>query len=107
MWSTAPGLNSYNFLIDVALPSSISDDWSSTGFMEAGMELEEKMGAAEQNKFRDRREKERAKERAKVEKEKESDEGNRGVAAFGQNPSALKILRGKYMNDRYSTFQRR
>ena len=78
MWSTASGLNSYNFLIDVALPSSISDDWSSTGFMEAGMELEEKMGAAEQNKFRDRREKERAKERAKVEKEKESDEGNGG-----------------------------
>ena len=62
---------------DAALPASISDDWSSTGFLEANAELEASMGMAEQNKFRDRREKERQKERAKVEKEKESDEGER------------------------------
>ena len=58
-----------------ALPTSVSDDWSSTGFLEANAELEASMGMAEQNKFRDRREKERQKERAKVEKEKESEEG--------------------------------
>ena len=61
----------------LALPTSISDDWSSTGFLEANAELEASMGMAEQNRFRDRREKERQKERAKVEKEKESDEGER------------------------------
>ena len=40
----------------------MSDDWSSTGFLEANAELEASMGMAEQNKFRDRREKERQKE---------------------------------------------
>ena len=59
----------------LALPTSVSDDWSSTGFLEANAELEASMGMAEQNKFRDRREKERQKERAKAEKEKESEEG--------------------------------
>ena len=53
----------------------MSDDWSSTGFLEANAELEAAMGTAEQNRFRDRREKERQKERARVEKEKESEEG--------------------------------
>ena len=42
----------------------MSDDWSSTGFLEANAELEASMGMAEQNKFRDRREKERQKEAA-------------------------------------------
>ena len=64
-----------SFLFLEALPTSVSDDWSSTGFLEANAELEASMGMAEQNKFRDRREKERQKERAKVEKEKESEEG--------------------------------
>ena len=57
----------------------MSDDWSSTGFLEANAELEASMGMAEQNKFRDRREKERQKERAKVEKEKESEEGESAI----------------------------
>eukprot|EP00094_Tigriopus_californicus_P013915 TCALIF_13468-PA protein Name:"Similar to Dgkq Diacylglycerol kinase theta (Mus musculus)" AED:0.19 eAED:0.19 QI:0/0.93/0.75/1/0.93/0.87/16/63/974 len=51
--------------------TSISDDWSSTGFIEAAAELE---GTSIDNKIREKRDKERQKERAKVEKEKESDE---------------------------------
>ena len=57
----------------VAIRTSISDDWSSTGFMEAAVELEG--NAPEAQKLREKREKERQKERAKVEKEKEYDDG--------------------------------
>ena len=61
-------------IIFVAIRTSISDDWSSTGFMEAAVELEG--NAPEAQKLREKREKERQKERAKVEKEKEYDDGN-------------------------------
>ena len=64
---------SYNPIF-VAIRTSISDDWSSTGFMEAAVELEG--NAPEAQKLREKREKERQKERAKVEKEKEYDDGN-------------------------------
>jgi hypothetical protein len=59
----------------LAIPSSISDDWSSTGFLEANQELESSM--PDRERFREKRDKERQKERAKVEKEKESDEGKK------------------------------
>ena len=57
--------------------TSISDDWSSTGWTEAAKDLEE--NAPEAQKLREKREKERQKERAKVEKEKEYDDGNVGI----------------------------
>lgn len=60
------------FTLTLAIRTSISDDWSSTGFIEAAAELE---GTSIDNKIREKRDKERQKERAKVEKEKESDEG--------------------------------
>ena len=57
----------------LAIRTSISDDWSSTGWTEAARDLEE--NAPEAQRLRERREKERQKERAKVEKEKEYDDG--------------------------------
>ena len=56
-----------------AIRTSISDDWSSTGFMDAAAELE--CSTADREKYKEKRDKERQKERAKVEKEKENDEG--------------------------------
>ena len=56
-----------------AIRASISDDWSSTGFMEAAEELESTSGV-NRDKLREKRDKERQKERAKVEKEKENEE---------------------------------
>ena len=56
-----------------AIRTSISDDWSSTGFMEAAAELES--SGPEREKLREKRDKERQKERQKVEKEKENEEG--------------------------------
>ncbi len=55
----------------MAIRTSISDDWSSTGFMEAAAELE---SSTDKEKIREKRDKERQKERAKVEKDKENDE---------------------------------
>ena len=46
-----------------AIRTSISDDWSSTGFMEAAAELE---SSNDKEKIREKRDKERQKERAKV-----------------------------------------
>ena len=65
---------SISIIFFAAIRTSISDDWSSTGFMEAAIELEG--NAPEAQKLREKREKERQKERAKVEKEKEYDDGN-------------------------------
>ena len=64
----------FSIILFAAIRTSISDDWSSTGFMEAAVELEG--NAPEAQKLREKREKERQKERAKVEKEKEYDDGN-------------------------------
>ena len=64
----------YTLLLFLAIRTSISDDWSSTGFMEAAAELEG--NAPDREKLREKRDKERQKERAKVEKEKEYDDGN-------------------------------
>ena len=61
----------------IAIRTSISDEWSSTGFMEAAAELESSVSAVDREKMREKREKERQKERAKVEKEKENDRRNR------------------------------
>ena len=61
-------------LFSLAIRTSISDEWSSTGFMEAAAELESSVSAVDREKMREKREKERQKERAKVEKEKENDE---------------------------------
>ena len=57
------------FFSNIAIRTSISDDWSSTGYIEAASELEMDV------KIKEKRDKERQKERAKVEKEKESDDG--------------------------------
>ena len=62
-----------SIILFAAIRTSISDDWSSTGFMEAAVELEG--NAPDAQKLREKREKERQKERAKVEKEKEYDDG--------------------------------
>ena len=70
----------WNFTL--AIRTSISDDWSSTGFLEAATELEGMHPDREKNK--EKRDKERQKERAKVEKEKESDEG-KVKASFRSN----------------------
>ena len=56
--------------LSTAIRTSISDDWSSTGFMEAAAELETS-STIDKEKMREKREKERQKERAKVGKEKE------------------------------------
>ena len=62
-----------------AIRASISDDWSSTGFMEAAAELESTGTghgpAVDREKLKEKRDKERQKERAKVEKEKENEDG--------------------------------
>ena len=61
-----------------AIRASISDDWSSTGFMEAAAELESTgtgHGGVDREKLKEKRDKERQKERAKVEKEKENEDG--------------------------------
>ena len=65
-----PSIYLFVFLIS-AIRTSISDDWSSTGFMEAAAELE---SSNDKEKIREKRDKERQKERAKVEKDKENDE---------------------------------
>ena len=65
---------SYDFKIYIsAIRTSISDDWSSTGFMEAAAELEGPLGV-DKEKIRLKREKEKEKERQKVEKEKENED---------------------------------
>jgi len=58
-------------LMQAPIRTSISDDWSSTGFMEAAAELE---SSNDKEKIREKRDKERQKERAKVEKDKENDD---------------------------------
>ena len=60
--------------------ASISDDWSSTGMMEAAAELDGNF--PEREKHKEKRDKERQRERAKVEKEKESDDGEIFTLSF-------------------------
>jgi diacylglycerol kinase (ATP) len=60
-------------LMQAPIRTSISDDWSSTGFMEAAAELEGPLGV-DKEKIRLKREKEKEKERQKVEKEKENED---------------------------------
>ncbi|XP_040569190.1 diacylglycerol kinase theta isoform X2 [Lepeophtheirus salmonis] len=66
------GKDSSAALMQAPIRTSISDDWSSTGFMEAAAELE--INAPDKEKFKEKRDKERQKERAKVEKEKENED---------------------------------
>ncbi len=69
-----PSKNTKDHTPYAPIRASISDDWSSTGMLEAAAELEG-MGMCDREKYKERRDKERQKERARVEKEKESDEG--------------------------------
>ena len=69
-----------DFFLPLAMRASISDDWSSTGMMEAAAELDGNF--PEREKHKEKRDKERQRERAKVEKEKESDDGEIFTLSF-------------------------
>ncbi len=73
--SPQSSINSGSFL--AAIRSSISEDWSSTGFLEAAAELAG--DSCDKERYRERRDKEKQKERQQVEKEKDSDEGEQAV----------------------------
>lgn len=77
-----------------AIRTSISDDWSSTGFMEAAAELE----GADRDKYKEKRDKERQKERAKVEKEKENDEGLFVFSAYKYHTVSISKIKFKKLN---------
>ena len=81
-----------------AIRASISDDWSSTGFMEAAAELESTgtgHGGVDREKLKEKRDKERQKERAKVEKEKENEDGEYNASTLENSLCSL-FVRCKY-----------
>ena len=66
-------INSAVYCFSTAIRTSISDDWSSTGFMEAAAELAE--NNPEREAMMAKKAKERIKEQKRVEKEKENEDG--------------------------------
>ncbi len=78
-----------------AIRTSISDDWSSTGFVDQELDS---CTQESKDKAKERRDKERQKERQKVEKEKENEDGrshmpyaNRGWNAFFEYRLAISL----------------